>query len=54
MDAAAQAAGGELMLIDLGVARVLVTFSGPSNPWWLIFAIVIFTLPMPPKSRRRH
>jgi uncharacterized membrane protein HdeD (DUF308 family) len=29
------------MMIDLGIARVLVTFSGPSNPWWLIFAIGI-------------
>lgn len=26
------------MLIDLGIARVLVTFSNHSNPWWLIYA----------------
>ena len=29
------------MLIDLGIARVLVTFSNHSNPWWLTFAVGI-------------
>lgn len=27
------------MLIDLGFARVLLTLTGPSEPWWLTFAI---------------
>ena len=29
------------MLIDLGIARVLLTFSNGSDPWWLTFAIGI-------------
>lgn len=29
------------MLLDLGFARVLLTLTGHSNPWWLTFAIGI-------------
>lgn len=29
------------MLIDLGFARVLLTLTGPSEPWWLTVAIGI-------------
>lgn len=29
------------MIIDLGFARGLLTLTGPSNPWWLTFAIGI-------------
>lgn len=29
------------MLLDLGFARVLLTLTGPSNPWWLTYAVGI-------------
>lgn len=29
------------MLLDLGFASVMLTLTGPSNPWWLTFAIGI-------------
>lgn len=29
------------MIIDLGFARVLLTFSNQSDPWWLTFAVGI-------------
>ena len=29
------------MIIDLGIARVLVTFTNLSNPWWLAYAVGI-------------
>lgn len=29
------------MLVDLGFARVALTLTGPSNPWWLSIALGI-------------
>ena len=37
------------MPIDLGFARVLLTLTGPSEPWWLTFAVGIpLGLPLVP------